>query len=185
MTLTDASVCLQSVLAGLAFTDCYALLQPDRMHMGSKGIVERCVISAESFLTALEMYLLRGYLASLNPFPALRLPAAGLDSAGITATEMASLGRVLPVALLLAGDAEPVREAVTLLTGETLSLCSTVKGRHIICDKQDVQGSWSGSLCAMRPAIHTKAWQTYAWLAKRRSSPPLPTMHAMLYAASM
>ena len=118
----DASVymALQSVLAGFAFTDCYTLLQPDRMHMGSKGIVERCVRHAESFLSTPEMYLLRGYLASLKPFPALRLPAAGLDSAGITATEMASLGRVLPVALLLADDAEQMREAVILLTGETL-----------------------------------------------------------------
>ena len=81
--------------------------------MGSKGIVERCVKTCESILTAPEAYQLTRYLAAMPLFPALRIPPAGLEKSAITATEMA---RMLPVALRMADNQEGMMPATSLIS---------------------------------------------------------------------
>ena len=101
---------MQCALAGFGFTSCYDLFNPDRLHGGPKGILERIVKYIKIALEATEVGQGRrpsrtayadanDLLLAAPGFPGLRLPKLGLDWPRITATEMAALARLLVVPL--------------------------------------------------------------------------------------
>lgn len=112
---------LQSPHAGFNLTDLYDLFNPDRLHMGPKGILERIVKYIKAALVDV------GSLQSVNEallasprFPGCRVTSKGLEWDKITATEMAVLARVLVV---------PLADARSDVSGRLEDLGELLQGR--------------------------------------------------------
>lgn len=91
---------LQTPLAKFAH-DVFTLYRPDRLHQSNRGVAEELTKIAEAKLRASERVQLNKYIASLAFFQGLKVPSFGMNtSQKATATELAELFKVLPVALV-------------------------------------------------------------------------------------
>ena len=93
---------LQTPLANFAHVDdVFTLYYPDRLHQSNRGVAEDLTKIAEAKLQASQRVQLNKYIASLAFFQGLKVPSFGLNtSQKATATELADLFKVLPVALV-------------------------------------------------------------------------------------
>ena len=93
---------LQTPLANFAHVhDVFTLYRPDRLHQSNRGVAEELTKIAEAKLRASERVQLNKYIASLAFFQGLKVPSFGMNtSQKATATELADLFKVLPVALV-------------------------------------------------------------------------------------
>ena len=110
---------MQSCLAGFALTDCYRLLNADRLHGGPKGLIERDVLMKNGL--AADEELLRTVNAALldtPSFPGMEIPKAGLLWPRIIATEMSALSKALLVSLLKAVGFHDPDRPIQLLAGK-------------------------------------------------------------------
>ncbi len=134
---------MQSALAGFGFIDCFELSNPDRLHGGPKGLLERIVRYAKDALRAADVrpprqpagtaYATVSQMLKTAPgFPGLRLPGQGLDWPMITATEMAAVARMMLIPLSGApcNDNGTLPDLVDLLQG-TLDSPACTQGTAI------------------------------------------------------
>ena len=93
---------LQMPLANFAHVDdVFTLYRPDRLHQSNRGVAEDLTKIAEAKLQASERVQLNKYIASLAFFQGVKVLRFGLNtSQKATATELADLFKVLPVALV-------------------------------------------------------------------------------------
>ena len=152
----------QSCHAGFGFTDCFELFNPDRLHGGPKGILERIV---GYIIDALKLQdaafgIVNTLLQSAPSYPGTQVPAEGLDWRKATAVEMACIGRLLLVPLLGAPSSESgtLDDLMDLLTCESfqqdrLPFLDKRGQRMISCGF--VQCIWSGRPCVTWPCTPT------------------------------
>ncbi|KAL0018413.1 hypothetical protein WJX79_005315 [Trebouxia sp. C0005] len=96
------SLPVMTALAGFNFvTNAYATYYPDRLHQSSRGLAETIMGFLQKRLAIRELASLNSYIGLLPGFPAFNVPSAGMDvDKKATASEMADLFKLMPVALL-------------------------------------------------------------------------------------
>lgn len=112
---------LQHLLEGFNNTDPLALLSPDELHQAQKGETEHLIGVAMQELNKPALKKVNKAIMDCPPFSGLRLPSQGLEKSKSFAQQQAAVFKVMPIALLAAGDTEWARPLARVMSGESAS----------------------------------------------------------------